>query len=264
MPASLPAGRTTGAAIPPSPTGSRTTVGTNGQRARRVDLEDEVEVSDEWETSMSCDPSEAGQRTNSTTAKMEMELSTDVAGVTIASQSSSSEGELKLSLGGFEVASEQVERWQPPAGQEGVASGCEVTLKWSREVAVGDVAQTLSICWTWPILQSERKRQANAPWGQIDQIVVFADKEALDEVTLGKPFEPESVGEGAGTASQSQSQTSLDEGASETGRAEAVEASQSALPAPDGEARQSNTARTSWADAPPRALWAVWAAALLA
>lgn len=263
MPASLPGGRTTGAAIPPSPTGSRT-VGTNGRRARRVDLEDEVEVSDEWETSMSCDPSEAGQRTNSTTATMEMELSTDVAGVTIASQSSSSEGELKLSLGGVEVASEQVERWAPPAGQEGVSSGCEVTLKWSREVAVGDVAQTLSISWTWPILQSERKRQVGAPWGQIDQIVVFADKEALDEVTLGERFEPESVDEGAGKASQSQSQTSLAGGASETGRAEAVEADQSALPAPDGEARQSNTARTGWADSPSRALWAVWAAALLA
>lgn len=235
----------TGAIPAPVPTGGssgqRRVVSTNGQRSRRVEPE-EVEFSDEWEQTVSCDPSSAGQRTNSTQAKMEMEISTDVAGITIASQSSSSEGELKLSLGGVEVAKEQVEQMQPPAGQEGTTTGCEVTFKWSREASLGDLSQKLEISWTWPILQ---KRQ-EAPWGQIDQIVVFGDKEALKQVTLGKSYTPGSDGAGGSGSSGGSSASSPSSGASSGAAAPAetsastsgsntsVPEKQSAVPMPGG------------------------------
>lgn len=231
--------------------GQRRVVSTNGQRSRRVEPE-EIEISDEWETTMSCDPSSAGQRTNSTTAKMEMEISTDVAGMTIASQSSSSEGELKLSLGGVEVAKEEVEQWKPQGadGGGGISTGCEVTFKWSREASLGDLSQKLEISWTWPLVQ---KRQDGGQWGQIDQIVVFGHKDALKQVTLGKSYDPDkdngssavpSGSSAAGSAAVGSSQAAPPESsASASGSNTSVPEKQSARPAPEG---PSSGARGSW------------------
>lgn len=232
----------TGAIPAPLPTGGgsgqRRVVSTNGQRSRRVEPE-EVEVSDEWEQTMSCDPSSAGQRTNSTQAKMEMEISTDVAGITIASQSSSSEGELKLSLGGVEVAKEQVEQMQQPTGQGGTTTGCEVTFKWSREASLGDLSQKLEISWTWPILQKRQGQEGQ--WGQIDQIVVFGDREALKQVTLGKSYSPDNEGGDGGSSPTSSGPSSSGAAAPAETSAASASASgsntsvpqQSAVPAPE-------------------------------
>lgn len=247
-----PAG--TGAIPAPVPTGGnpgssgRRVVSTNGQRSRRVGPE-EIEISDEWETSMSCDPSSAGQRTNSTQAKMEMEISTDVAGMTIASQSSSSEGELKLSLGGVEVAKEEVEQWKPQDGGGGISTGCEVTYKWSREASLGDLSQKLEISWTWPLVQ---RRQEGGQWGQINQIVVFGDKDALKQVTLGKSYDPDndngssavpSGSSAAGSAAAGSSQAAPPETSASASGNTSVPEKQSARPAPEG---PSSGARGTW------------------
>lgn len=54
--------------------GTVSAVSTRSQKYRSLDLDEEVELTDEWETSVSCDPTKAGKRTNATGATMKMEM----------------------------------------------------------------------------------------------------------------------------------------------------------------------------------------------
>lgn len=162
-----------------------------GKRSRRIDLENEVSATDEWATVLSCDASKAGLRTNSSVARLEMKLSTDVAGISIASQSADTDGTLKLGYVDDSVSLEdQVEVLPLFPTKNGTSTGCEVTLKWSREIEQGGVAQTVEISVSWPITL---KRQEKELWTQINQIVVYADKEAMDQAKLGETFDPDTV-----------------------------------------------------------------------
>lgn len=54
--------------------GTVSAVSTRSRKYRSLDLNEEVELTDKWETSVSCDPTNAGKRTNATGATMKMEL----------------------------------------------------------------------------------------------------------------------------------------------------------------------------------------------
>lgn len=166
-----------------------------GKRSRRIDLENEISVTDDWETTVSCDASKAGLRTNSSVARLQMKLSTEIAGMTIASQSANTDGKLKISYADDTAYLEdQVEVLPLLPSKNGTSTGCEVTLKWSRKIEQDGMAQVAEISVSWPITL---KRQEGDLWTQINQIVIYADKEALDQGTLGERFDPDTVGESA-------------------------------------------------------------------
>lgn len=213
-----------------------------GKRSRRVDFENEISVTDEWATVLSCDASKAGIRTNSSVARFQMKIGTDVAGMTISSQSADSDGKIKLSYVDDSVSlSDQVQTWEVPM-KNGTLTGCEVSLKWSRKVEQYGVAQTVELSISFPIIL--KRQEAAELWTQINQIVVYADKEALEQAKLGETFDPDSV-----TGSPSSAAGSSTADLSAIGSPTAAASSAPAIPTAEAEGAvqpQSGTQRT-WA-----------------